>query len=104
MGGCIDKPKAKKPKAVPSNPKASAEHKLPASRMSIREEEAPKEEPAKPKHRRMTINELLTTYCIESTLDLSSKLEGPKYLSSFVDGAAKVLRVAALEDISEKRL
>jgi hypothetical protein len=52
----------------------------------------------------MTINELLTTYRIESTLDLSSKMEGPKYLSNMVDGSSKVLRVVNLDEINEKRL
>jgi hypothetical protein len=61
-------------------------------------------EEVKPKHKKMTINELLTTYRIESTLDLSSKMEGPKYLSNMVDGSSKVLRVVNLDEINEKRL
>lgn len=58
----------------------------------------------KPKHKKMTINELLTTYKIESTVDLSSKMEGPKYLSNLVDGSSKVLRVVNLDEINENRL
>lgn len=64
MGGCLDQPKAKKPKAISSNPKPSLDHKLPANRQSIREEESQKEEPTQPKHRRITSNEFLTTYRI----------------------------------------
>ena len=44
----------------------------------------------------MTINELLTTYCIEGTLEMSSKMEGPKYLSNLVDGSSCVLRIYEL--------
>lgn len=52
----------------------------------------------------MTINELLTAYKIDSTLDLSSKVEGPKYLSNLIDGSSKILRIFNLSDIDEKRL
>lgn len=52
----------------------------------------------------MTTNELLMTWRIESTLELSSKMEGPKYLSNNADGSAKVLRVINLNEIDEKRL
>jgi hypothetical protein len=52
----------------------------------------------------MTINELLTTYKIDSTLDLSSKVEGSKYLSNLIDGSSKVLRIFNMSDIDEKRL
>jgi hypothetical protein len=48
----------------------------------------------------MTIAELLAIYQIESTLELSSKLEGPKYLSGLTDGSSKVLRVIVPEEIS----
>ncbi len=44
------------------------------------------------------------TYSIEGTLELASKMEGPKYLSNLVDGSAKVLRVLHPSDIDEKRL
>jgi len=52
----------------------------------------------------MSIDELLLTYRNEGTLELSSKMEGPKYLSNLVDGSSKVMRVFNMPDISEDRL
>lgn len=102
MGGCLDKPKPKKSKIAPAPTKPSEHSKIPATRHSLHQEPAVEE--AKPKYRRLTTNELLCTYRIESTLDLSCKLEGPKYLSSLVDGSSRVLRVLALPDTNERRL
>ena len=50
------------------------------------------------------INELLTTYSIEGTLNLSSKMEGPKYLSNLVDGSSSVLRIYQSSDIKPARM
>jgi hypothetical protein len=68
MGGCLDKPKVKKAKVLPAtlkNNESSA--RLPPTKQSI-QEEARKVEEVKPKYKKMTIHELLTTYRVESTL------------------------------------
>ena len=88
---------------VPITMKNPESTKVTANRQSI-QEEIRKVEEVKPKYKKMTINELLTTYKIDSTLDLSSKIEGPKYLSNLVDGSSKVLRVLNISDIDENRL
>jgi len=103
MGGCLDQPKPKKSGMVPITMKNPESTKVTANRQSI-QEEIRKVEEVKPKYKKMTINELLTTYKIDSTLDLSSKIEGPKYLSNLVDGSSKVLRVLNISDIDENRL
>jgi hypothetical protein len=63
MGGCLDKPKPKKPKVLPGTSKAPDSSKTPAGRMSI-QEDIKKIEEVIPKYKKMSINELLNTYRI----------------------------------------
>ena len=48
----------------------------------------------------MSIDELLLKYRNEGTLELSSKMEGPKYLSNLVDGSSRIMRIFNMSDIN----
>lgn len=66
MGGCLDQPKTKKKQIAP--PPAPQTIRLSASRYDLAAELVKKESEVHLKYKKMSLNELLITYRIESTL------------------------------------
>jgi hypothetical protein len=87
MGGCINAPKSKIIK--PEN----GEKIIKKPVKQAYEERPAVVEPARPRYKRITSEQFLVQYTIETNVEGAARAEGPKYISNSMDGSGKVLRV-----------